>query len=116
MNRRRGSQVRKATLRAAAVLALALLAGCASSGTRGTYASEPVVCADSVYVRLRAQPPDSLSEREWERFRMLDRECTAARVEAARAVDVQAGTHRHGGWWMASGLIMAVMMVAMWSP
>lgn len=116
MNRGHESQVRRATVRAAGVLVLAFLAGCASSGTRGRYAPEPAVCADSVYVQLRAQHPDSLSEREWQRFQGLERECTAARAEASPTVDGRAGVHRDRAWWMASGLVMVVMMVAMWSP
>lgn len=106
-------QLRTATLRAVA-LSLALLAGCASSGARRTYAAQPVVCADSVYVQLRAQHPDSLSAREWQRFQTLDRQCTAARAEASRTVDARPGTHHQGAWWMASGLVMVAMMVAMW--
>lgn len=97
-----------------ATVALSLaLAGCASTARPQRFEPAPVACADSSLVKLRAVHPDSLSEREWQRLQVLERNCSLARAQTAR--ETPGRTHDHAMWWMGSGLAMALMMVAMWS-
>jgi hypothetical protein len=79
---------------------------------------EPVACADSQYVALKREPPDSLSEREWQRLQALDRDCATARSAAQGTHDQSAGMmgmgRGHGGGWRMLGLVaIAVMVVTM---
>ncbi len=65
-------------------------------------------------MELRAQHPDSLSERAWERLQKLEDDCE--RERRARPLP-EATTGHHGGWrgWaplmMVLGTAMMVMMV-----
>ncbi|HEY0673240.1 MAG TPA: hypothetical protein VGD27_13260 [Longimicrobiales bacterium] len=101
-----------------ATLAAVIVAACAASAGRRT-ASLPVPCADSTYVHLKRQHPDSLSEREWQRFKTLDSACTQAETHA-RSTD--ANRSAQGGRMGISGgvaagfmtVLMAAMMVTMW--
>lgn len=101
-------------VRITSVLSLALLGACAAPGTRPGYTPEPVPCVDPVYVELKAEPPDSLSEREWQRLRELDHACAVARASETRSADDWMGGPHHGHWWMGAGLVMTAMMAAMW--
>jgi hypothetical protein len=103
-------------LPAAGVLSVAFLIGCATAGTGTASVPAPAPCADALYADLRAQPPDSLSEREWQRLQALDRECAAARAEAPRTIAAQTDAQHHRVWWMASGLVMVGVMVLMMGP
>ena len=90
----------KAAARVLLLLVLGSLTACAPamSGTR-----EPVPCRDSMYLRLKAVPPDSLSEREFQRLHDLEQSCAQARMtEHRRGMGAM-----HGGWWM---LVMPAMM------
>lgn len=61
------------------LLALMLaLGGCAA---RQAHLQEPATCSDSLYMQLKRQHPDSLSERAWERLQMLEQSCAAARTQ-----------------------------------
>ncbi len=71
-------------------------------------------CDDSLYVRLKGQNPDSLSERSWQRLQSLDRDCAATRAP----VPVEAGGmmgmgHGRGGRWTGVGIVAALLMVIM---
>lgn len=112
MKRGPGSRARRATILAAVALSL-VAAACASATPRQTVEPEPGSCADPSLVELRAEPADSLSEREWQRLQSLERNCGLARAEAARETRGRTGDHH--GWWIGSGLAMALMMVAMWT-
>ena len=100
--------------------ALLLLAGCATSSPTRARGPEPAACADSLYVQLARQHPDSLSERAWRRFESLDSACVRARVQApaeTRATGMMGTGHgKNGAWTILAPLIvagMAVMMVAL---
>ena len=112
MKRGLGFRARRATILASVALSVAA-AGCASATPRQTAEPEPVSCTDPSLVELRAEPPDSLSEREWQRLQSLERNCGLARAEGAGGTRDRTGDHH--GWWMGSGLAMALMVVAMWS-
>jgi hypothetical protein len=101
--------------RGGAVLALALFAACVSPGTYQATVATPVPCADSSYVQLRQQHPDSLSPREWQRLQTLDRECAVARAQAPRQASGMMGVS-HGGLMGAgvAAVVMAAMIIAMW--
>lgn len=113
MKRHSGLGVGRATVVALAALTLTAM-GCATYPSRDPAPPEPVVCADPVLVELRAEHPDSLSEREWQRYQVLERRCDVARAETAQ--EPRYWTHDHHVWWMGSGLVMTAMMLAMWSP
>lgn len=99
----------------AAVLSLALLTSCAPATTRSASVPEPAPCMDSAYLQLQAEPPDSLSEREWQRLQTLDRDCRVARTEASRHSGAWMDGDHHHAWWTGAGLVMALMMIGMWS-
>ncbi len=73
------------------------------------------MCVEPSLVALRAEHPDSLSEREWQRLQTLERDCDLARTEVYRDGWHHAGGVHHG-WWVGSGVVMALMMITMWSP
>lgn len=93
------------------LLALGAASGCASASSHGSSVPEPAACRDSLYLDLRAQPPDSLSAREWERFRSLDRECSAARSHDASARDGMMGMGHSSGHWAGRGVLAFTLMV-----
>jgi hypothetical protein len=98
-----------------AAMALSLgVAGCASAAPRQTVEPEPVACTDASLMELRAEHPDSLSDRGWQQLQAFERECSLARAAAARETWGRPGDHHL--WWMGSGLAMMLMMLAMWSP
>ncbi len=113
MNGGSGFRARRATLVVTAALALAV-AGCVSTAPVDPSTPEPVVCTDPSLVELRAQHPDSLSEREWQRYQVLEHDCSVARAEVSR--ETRHGPRDNHRWWMWSGLAMTVMMIAMWVP
>lgn len=114
MRRASGSRAGRVAILVTVALALTL-AGCASTAPRQSYEPEPAACAEPSLAALRAEQPDSLSEREWQRLQALERDCDLARTEVQRD-----GWHyadgAHHGWWAGSGVVMALMMIAMWSP
>ena len=98
-----------------AVLYLAILAGCATPGTRYVRVTESNPCADSTYLQLRRQHPDSLSERGWLRLQSLDRACAATRAESSQrgTTGPTDASHRGRGMWLGAAVMMVAMMVAM---
>jgi hypothetical protein len=107
---------RKMLLGFSAGLALTFLAGCTTPAYQVRHTA-PAPCTDSVYVGLKQQQPDSLSEREWQRLQSLERECGNARISESNS-----GTTIHAGWMgirHAAGVgimtaVMNAMMVTMW--
>lgn len=98
-----------------AVLAVAAVSACVTPGAQWR-ATTPAPCADSTYLELKTQHPDSLSEREWQRFQNLDNACAEARVRArddsAGHADGWMGMNRGG---MALGVMTALMIVMMFA-
>lgn len=99
--------------------AVLLLSGCTTSSLPRAHGPEPAACADSLYVRLARQHPDSLSERAWQRLQSLDSTCARARAQAAgdtRGMGMMGMAHgQNRAWMILAPLIvagMAVMMVA----
>ena len=113
MKRHPGFRARRALTVAAVALSLAV-AGCASATPRQSIEPEPVSCTSSSLMELRAEHPDSLSERGWQQLQALERECRLARTAAAR--EDGSWTTDHHTLWMGSGLAMALMMLVMWIP
>ncbi len=97
-----------------AAAGLMILTGCAPAPS-AAHPPEPAPCTDSVYVSLKRQHPDSLSERAWQRLQALDRECAAARAQTTHARDGGMMGMGHGGGWGLLGLATIVVMVVMMS-
>lgn len=103
--------------RRSAVVGLALLVACVPATTHPARAAAASPCADSSYVKLRQQPPDSLSTREWNRLETLDRACAGAGAQAHRDADAMSGSAHGRGHWMGAGIatvIMVAMMISMY--
>lgn len=102
-----------------AVATIATVGGCATTAAHPTSMPEPTPCRDSLYLDLRRHAPDSLSSREWERFRALDRECSAARshdAEARRGMPrggMMGMGHSTEGWTVRGLLAITLMVVIM---
>lgn len=94
-----------------------LLAGCARPSGSATPRPEPVACSDSLYVRLSAQHPDSLSEREWQRLQSLDSACAQSRHQAgtgghtAGMMGMEGG--RGGAWLVLAPVLVGAMAAVM---
>lgn len=99
--------------RGIAVLSVLLLASCATPSTRRAYVAEPLPCADSTYIQLKRQHPDSLTERAWERLQILDSGCAVAREKTYRETSAMMGSGRSAGMGLGA-LIMLAMVIAMW--
>ena len=99
-----------------AVVLIALIGAitaCAPS-TRHASVPQPTPCADSLYVRLKGQHPDSLSERAWQRLQSLERDCAAARSQTHAETSSMMGMgHGRVGRWMGMGLVAVVLMAIM---
>ncbi len=92
--------------------ALLLLAACAA-GRTGTSATAPVgACADSLYLRLRSVPVDSLTPREFELFRDRDRACATQQAAADATVNEADSRSRNN----ESTLFAIVLLVAILVP
>ena len=100
-------------LRYAVAAGLLAIIACVSPALRQAEIAQPAPCGDSVYVQLKRQNPDSLSERSWQRFQALDRECSVARVVSQRLGDDGMHAGNRGWTWMGLGAGMMVMMAAM---
>ena len=103
--------------RGIALVWLALLAGCATPAVRQAHVATPAPCTDSLYLRLKQQHPDSLSERASQRLQSLDRDCATARAESRRDESQRAAggmmsKGHSGGHWVMMG-VGVVMMIAM---
>ena len=102
--------------RVVTLFCLALVASCATPATRAVRVAEPAPCADSTYVQLKRQHPDSLSDRSWQRLQSLDRAGAAARAESSlAATNGTTGAGNSGGhlMWVGAVVMMVAMMVAM---
>lgn len=93
-------------LRRAAPPVALLLAACASAPPRPPH---PDPCSEPPYLRLKAEEPDSLSEREFVRLRDMDEACREYREQGAARRGANEGRKgmMGGGWgrgWM-SGLM-----------
>lgn len=101
---------------ATAAVGILSLSACAPPPPTG-HAPEPSPCTDSLYVSLKRQHPDSLSERAWQRLEALDRECATARTQAAHADQggMMAGGMHGGRKWGLLGMVTVAAMLAMMS-
>jgi len=88
------------------------ITACAPS-TRHASVPQPAPCADSLYVQLKGQHPDSLSERAWQRLQSLERDCAATRTQVHAETSSMMGMgHGRDGRWMGMGLVAVVLMAA----
>lgn len=108
-----GFRARRTLIFAAVGLSVAVV-GCASVTPRQTVEPEPVACANASLTELRAEHPDSLTDRARQQLQSLQHECSLARAAAAR--ERRGWPRDHHMWWMGSGLLMTLMMLLMWSP
>ena len=94
------------------LLALALsLSGCAA---RQAHLQEPAPCSDSLYVELRRQHPDSLSEREWQRLQTLEQACAAVRTQRDGDMNGMMGMGSGRGLlWMGLVMVGIGMVITM---
>lgn len=98
-----------------------VLGGCATRQAQQGQLSQPSPCTDSLYLELKREHPDSLSEREWQRLQSLDQACAATRTRAARtdASGQMGGMMGAGrgvflmGAVMVVGIVMALAMGAL---
>lgn len=97
--------------------AAVLFTGCAAPTSRMAHAPQPAACTDSIYVQLSRQPPDSLSERAWQRLQALDSGCARARAEAPKDTHGMPMMGMGGGsgkvWMILTPIIVAGMAVMM---
>ncbi len=97
---------RSVAMRVAVLLVLGAPAACAPAMSS---AREPVPCRDSMYLRLKAVPPDSLSEREFQRLHDLEQSCAQARMAAhGGGMGAMGGMHGGAWWWLAMPAMMVV--------
>lgn len=103
--------------RALALLPTALIIGWAcTTPTSAPEAPTPAssACADPLYLELRGEQPDSLSEREWERLQQMESACQIERTRATEGVSVDRDRHLEMWIWMpammAVGGLMWLMM------
>lgn len=102
----------------AVLMAFAAATAACAAPIRHTSVPQPAPCNDSIYVRLKSQHPDSLSERAWQRLQDLDRDCTTARTAAQMEMSGMMGMG-HGRSWRRTGaglvavLLMVIMMTAL---
>jgi len=93
-----------------AASAALVLAACAP---RQVVQREPPACSDPLYLRLKAEPPDSLSDREWTRLQDLERACVSARAETRGSKDSGMMMGMRGRSWLTVTLLVA-SGAAMW--
>ena len=90
---------------------LLFLGACASAPVPGSTVPEPEACRELVYLELKAEHPDSLSDRAWERLRQLDAECRADRSREPSRPDRVDADHHLGAWlWMPAMMVVGGMM------
>lgn len=103
---------RRKLLCARGILAGAVLFTAACAPVQNTAARPvPEACTDSVYARLHRQPPDSLSEREWERLRSLDAACERSRSAGSHSGMGMMGIG--GGSGRVGVILLPLVIVAM---
>lgn len=100
--------------RAGILLGAAFVAACATPATRSGHVQAPAPCVDSVYVQLKREHPDSLSERAWQRLQSLDRDCAGARAQSHEETSGMMGmSHGRSGAWMGLGIVTVIVMAVM---
>jgi hypothetical protein len=94
------------------VLALALFVGaCTPPAAPRQPAPEPDPCLEPVYLELRSEHPDSLSDRAWERLRQLEAGCRAERDRPLQATTGGAQQHHPAAWlWMPAMMVFGGLM------
>ena len=92
-------------------LTLALFLGaCASAPAAPPPAAGADACREPVYLELKGEHPDSLSERAWERLQQLEAACQAEETRQAERPAVVDRGH-HGAWlWMPAMMVLGGMM------
>jgi hypothetical protein len=90
-------------MRRSAMVLVLLLGACAPAMQAG-----PSPCTDPVYQGLRAQPVDQLSEREYERLREMERNCTAWTLATEMDRDRQQRMGALGYILGALGVLLAI--------
>lgn len=99
-----------------ALTAALLVSACAQPPAFREPAPAAPACTDSIYLRLRHEHPDSLSDRAWERLQQLEAACERQRSAAADRGEAPAGVAHHGAGWlwmpamMGLGTLMWLMM------
>ena len=78
----------------------------AACATNPMPARSPAPCADSLYIQLKRQHPDSLSERAWQRLQSMDQACAATQMQANGQMRGMMGMGS-----MSGVLVMGVVMV-----
>lgn len=104
-------------MRARSILHIALFgtllvtAGCTAPQPERRPEPRSATCADSIYLELSREHPDSLSDRAWERLQQLDAACARAR-NGAEQVDssVSAGHHKDTWIWMPAMTFLGTLM------
>ncbi len=104
------------TLILLAAVAIVTVAGCSVPEGGREPEPRPAVCADSVYLELAREHPDSLSDRAWERLQQLEAACDRRRAGSVDGAGAAVRADHHGNDWvwmpamMGFGLIMWLMM------
>ncbi len=87
------------------------LAACASAPAPRQATPEPEACREPIYLELKGEHPDSLSERSWERLQQLEAECRAELRQESDGADLVGGDHHRGAWlWMPAMMLFGGMM------
>ncbi|NOY06644.1 MAG: hypothetical protein GXO82_08465 [Chlorobi bacterium] len=94
------------------ILGVVLISGCTT--TRIVVSDEYSPCKDSLYLSLKSQPLDQLTDREYEYLLMKDRDCLDFQRSQLQRVNKQAA--RESVWsspmtwlWTTCGLIVGGM-------
>lgn len=97
--------------RIAIVALVALSVACASSQQRP---EGPSPCTSAAYEELQGRPIDSLSEREYERLRELERACADYQItrEEQKANQSRAGLAKVLGAFLVGALVFSLAMAA----
>ena len=80
---------------------------------RGAYA-KPIdsssACSDSLYLKLKNEPIDSMTDREFAYYMTKDRECEAAQAASNAVKQLQVGQQKTGMLLLAVEAAMAVVL------
>lgn len=87
-----------------------LLGACTSASPPRQPAPEPEACREPLYLELKNEHPDSLSDRAWERLHQLEAECRAEQTRQAEEPSIVDGGY-FGAWlWMPAMMVFGGMM------
>jgi hypothetical protein len=102
---------RTQTLLPLALPLVLVLGACASAPAPRRATPEPEACREPIYLELKAEHPDSLSERSWERLQQLEAECRAELRQEPDRANLVGGDHHRGAWlWMPAMMLFGGMM------